>query len=282
MNVNKGVKISILGMGWVGFPLGEILIKEGYQVQGSTTRAEKKASIDELGGEGFVLTLGDEVKGEGLDDFFACDVLVLTVPPSAISPGGRRSRAEPDGRFQAVIASVLERLSPTCKVLYTSSTSVYGDAQGEVSESTAIQPVTTSAKMVVQAETLVQARGDGLNTVVRLGGLVGKQRNPVRYLAGRKALKNPESYVNMIHLEDVVATLFRIVEQGIWGEVYNLVADQHPSRMDYYTHRARQMDLEEPTFMAGGGGKGKIVSNEKIRTHLGITLVYPDPLQFPI
>lgn len=32
--------VSILGCGWLGLPLAEQLLAEGYSVKGSTTRAE--------------------------------------------------------------------------------------------------------------------------------------------------------------------------------------------------------------------------------------------------
>lgn len=282
MNVKKPEKITILGMGWVGLPLGKVLAHAGYQVKGSTTRVEKLSSIQEVGAEGYVIQVEDEVKGERLAMFFDCDILVLTMPPSSISPGGRRSRAEPDGRFEAAISSILAHLPAHAKVLYTSSTSVYGEVQGEVFEKDEPQPVTTSAKMVLQAERLIHGRQEFKGSIVRLGGLVGKNRNPARYLAGRKGLKNKEAAVNLIHLDDVVSVLERIIALEAWGEVFNLVADKHPTRAEYYSRRAELLGLELPSFESVGATSSKIVSNKKVREHLGINLAYPDPLQFPV
>jgi UDP-glucose 6-dehydrogenase len=39
------MKISIVGCGWLGLPLGEKLAKSGHQVFGSTTSVEKIATI---------------------------------------------------------------------------------------------------------------------------------------------------------------------------------------------------------------------------------------------
>ena len=53
-------KISILGCGWLGIPLAEALIKNGFSVSGSTTSIEKISLLQNLDVEPFLLSI--EVK----------------------------------------------------------------------------------------------------------------------------------------------------------------------------------------------------------------------------
>lgn len=49
--------IGILGCGWLGKPLAEHLLAEGYRVKGSTTTPEKKEILLDAGIEAFKVTL---------------------------------------------------------------------------------------------------------------------------------------------------------------------------------------------------------------------------------
>ena len=42
-------KIGILGCGWLGFPLAEILIKKGFDVKGTSTSLEKVEQLNKIG-----------------------------------------------------------------------------------------------------------------------------------------------------------------------------------------------------------------------------------------
>ena len=48
--------VSIMGCGWLGFPLAEYLIKKKYSVKGSTTSAEKIDKLLAAGIDAFIIT----------------------------------------------------------------------------------------------------------------------------------------------------------------------------------------------------------------------------------
>lgn len=50
-------KISILGCGWLGFPLAKALLLKGFSVKGSTTSSEKLATLEKAGITPFLITL---------------------------------------------------------------------------------------------------------------------------------------------------------------------------------------------------------------------------------
>ncbi|GAB3814760.1 hypothetical protein GCM10028895_08160 [Pontibacter rugosus] len=66
----KGI-VSIMGCGWLGLPLAEQLVKQGYTVKGSTTTAAKQALLEEKNIQPYLLNLADEqVDEEQLQDFW--------------------------------------------------------------------------------------------------------------------------------------------------------------------------------------------------------------------
>lgn len=270
-------------MGWLGLALGASLVKKGYQLRGSTTREEKMDLIREIGASPYLIQAGPEMHFEEVKDFFDCDVLIITLPPSAISPGGRRSRSEPDGKFEKTIVRILSQWergqSPF--LIYTSSTSVYGDVIGEVDEHSPTNPVTSSGKMVLQAEMVLRKGFDKRSTIFRFGGLVGGNRKPGRFLAGKVGVGKGLAPVNMIHREDCIRAITEVIEKNAWGNTYNLAAPIHPSRKEYYSVVTRKQGFEPPQFDPEDTRTGKAVLSNKIVSDLGFSFSYPNPLEFP-
>jgi hypothetical protein len=104
---------------------------------------------------------------------------------------------------------------------------------------------------------------------VRFGGLTGEDRQPVKFLAGRENIENPEGPVNTIHQQDCIGIIEKIIEKQAWGEIFNAVKPYHPSRKEHYTKLALEMGLAEPKFSFEKPSYGKTVSAEKLMTVLG-------------
>lgn len=268
--------ISILGCGWLGFSLGEFLVKAGYEVKGSTTREEKLAAINTVGMKGYLLTVGEELKGERLDEFFQSEILILNIPPGRRQPDVERCFPKQVQRIvEAALGGGVRRL------LLVSSTGVYPANNQVVTEEEELAPGTASGRALVAAE--VYARGvEGLaTTVLRLAGLVGGERHPGRWFAGKEGLSGGDVPVNLVHRDDVIAAIVAVLRQEKWGEVYQLSADEHPLKKEYYPLMARRLGLVEPVFSGEALLPYKVVGNEKIKKALGLVLRYPDPMQFP-
>jgi nucleoside-diphosphate-sugar epimerase len=112
-------------------------------------------------------------------------------------------------------------------------------------------------------------------TVIRFGGLIGPERHPVRFLAGRTQLENPEAPVNLIHQEDCLAILQKCIQLSFENQVYNAVAPHHPTRVNYYQEKAKSLQLPLPEFDFSKASVGKTVSCEKLQTALGYTFLKP-------
>jgi nucleoside-diphosphate-sugar epimerase len=268
--------ISILGAGWLGEPLAQELILAGHQVQVSTTRAEKAARLRSEGLPTRVITISHEGISGDTGDFFQSDVLLVTLPP-----GGRRDPAAAQ-QYPYKIRHILDtaKAQGTRHLLFTSSTGVYGDAKGWVMESHSLNPKTASGKALVEVEADIRAAFGEAATILRLAGLFGPDRHPGRWFAGRKDLANGEQYVNMVHLADVIGVVAAVLTQNAWGHIFNVCADEHPTRRDFYQNAAYDLGLPEPTFVPDPLGEhGKLVDNRLAKKVLNYTYQYSHPMK---
>lgn len=257
--------VSILGCGWLGKPFGATLVSEGYIVYGSTTQVGKVSELAAQGIKPFVITLNPQMDGVNLDNFFQCDILVVSIPP--------RTRTNPPEVYLSQLEHVVERAreSRVHHILYISTTAVYPDVNRIVTEDDA-----DPESYLIKAEAIIRSFAGA--TVIRFGGLVGPARHPGKFLAGKKDLSGKNTPVNIIHQRDCIGIMKRIIELQAWGEVFNACADEHPTRETFYTQASRALNLEPPRFATIDSTPYKIVSSEKVKQRLGYTFVYADPI----
>jgi nucleoside-diphosphate-sugar epimerase len=134
-----------------------------------------------------------------------------------------------------------------------------------VTESTKPNPETENGKQLLATEILLQSNENFKTTVVRFGGLIGDDRHPINFLAGRKNIENPEAPINLIHQEDCIGIIEAIVKQECWNETFNAVAPFHPSRKEYYTQKAMELGLLLPEFVNSKIAFGKIILSDKVK-----------------
>jgi nucleoside-diphosphate-sugar epimerase len=265
--------VSILGCGWLGLPLACHLIEKGINVKGSVTNAGVFPVLQERGIAPYQILLSPELSGDDLDGFFRCDILIINFPPE------RR----PDittyhpAQIQSLIHAIIKYRIPN--VLFISSTSVYPDINREVFEYEDLQPEKGSGQALKVVENLFQEQKGFVTTIVRFGGLVGYDRLPGRFLAAKKNVANADAPVNIIHRDDCIEIINHIIQQEIWGEVFNACADEHPLRKDYYRQAAILAGFEPPEFAENGHVYFKIVNSDKLKKRLNFQFKYPDPIK---
>ena len=268
-------KISILGCGWLGLPLAKSLLKKGFSVKGSTTSTEKIAVLEAAGIEPFLLEVSEtEIIGAITMFLESSEILIIDIPPKL-----RGNSAE---NFVAKIQNLLPFIEKSSveKVIFISSTSVYADDISTaltVTELTKPQPETESGKQLLETELLLQNNKNFQTTVIRFGGLIGEDRHPIRFLAGRKNIENPDAPINLIHQTDCIGIIEIIIKKGLRQaqsdrelktETFNAVAPFHPTRKDYYTQKAIALNLALPEFEQSKPSVGKIISSEKVESVL--------------
>jgi nucleoside-diphosphate-sugar epimerase len=270
----KKPTVSILGCGWLGFPLAKVLVNEGYQVRGSTTNPEKLPVLKQEGIEPFLVNLNPTLVEPPGPLFFRSEIMVINIPPG-------RQREDVQSFYTTLVREVLSQ-KPRKKILFVSSTSVYPDCNRVVNESdspgqnTSDKSVKATGKALLMAEDLVRSYSS-LATIVRFCGLMGPDRHPGRFLAGRQLNSSGQSPVNFIHLDDCIAILQQIVRQEKWGEVYNACADDHPQKKNFYVQATNKLGLEPPQFSESASPSFKEVNSSKLKQQLGYQFKYPDP-----
>ncbi|RMG29393.1 MAG: SDR family oxidoreductase [Bacteroidetes bacterium] len=268
----KMTSISILGCGWLGLPLGRHLQQRAYRLRGSTTRESKLPALAAAGIQPYLIRLEPEGIVGSLADFLESDILILNLPP------GRRDPLVEE-HFPRKVAHLLDRLpgSKLQQLIFVSSTSVYGEARGRVSEESPLLARVGSGKALIEVERQLRQRGLPA-TILRPAGLAGPGRQPGRFLAGRQHLPHGDAPVNLVHLTDVINLITAIIARQCWQQTFNLCAGQHPTRRAFYTRAARKLQLPPPTFAAGGADR-KYICSQQVRQQLDYRFLYDDPFE---
>jgi len=249
--------IGVIGCGWLGLPLAISFVKDGYQVHGSTTSKEKLLILKEENITPFHILLSEDKIAGAISDFLrGIDVLVVNVPP--------KLRGKSKGNYVQKIQLLHQEVkkSEVQKVIFVSSTSVYGDVDGEVTEETIPQPSTESGKQLLTSENIFANDTDLQTTIIRFGGLIGPNRHPVTMLSGRQNLSNGNAPTNLIHLNDCIRIIKSVLANSWWGEILNGVYPEHPSKQKYYSSEAKKRGLQMPDYKVDNSKKSKIVHSK--------------------
>ena len=264
------LQVSILGCGWLGFPLAETFIAENVLVKGSTTSVEKLSKLSDHKIIPFQIEVYEEgIKGDMQSFLKDSEILIINIPPKL------RSQAESYVVKMQRISTFIGK-SSVKKVLLVSSTSVYKETPEFPIYNEADLPNAEgfAAKQLIEVENLFFENQKFEISIVRFGGLIGKDRHPVKYLAG-KELRNPKAPVNLIQQQDCVHILKAIVLQNCWGKIFNAVYPHHPSRIVYYSQKSRQQGLPEPKNSSNDANEGKVIKSKNIREDLKYHFQYP-------
>ncbi len=257
--------IAIAGLGWLGQPLAYRLATLGYTVKGSVTTVEKATLLQQNGFDVYPVEISESgIEGEVQALLNNADCLIVMIPP------GLRKNTGADYVLKMIHLLQEIRNSSVSKIILVSSTSVYSDSQGRVTEKNEPEPDTIAGKQLRQVEELFLNTEELQTTIVRFGGLIGGSRQPVKYLAGRKDLADGNAPVNLIHREDCINILVEILKQDAFGKVFNAVNPNHPKKSDYYIQKAKELNLVPPTFSVADSNEiFKQVDSENLKRTLG-------------
>jgi nucleoside-diphosphate-sugar epimerase len=216
--------VAILGCGYVGLELGRQLSERGHTAVGVRRSEDGLAEIRDAG---FEAVQADVTDADSLAAVPDADAVVF-----AASSGGRGAAAAREVYVEGLRTAIEQfgrRENSPERLVYTSSTGVYGDHGGDwVDEETPLDPRTDKTEVLAEAErvALEAAPENGIDGgVARLAGIYGPDRTRLeRYLEGPVT----EGYLNMIHRDDAAgAVRFLLNEDLARGDVV-LVADDEP------------------------------------------------------
>ncbi|ELZ07431.1 NAD-dependent epimerase/dehydratase [Natrialba aegyptia DSM 13077] len=237
------MRVGLLGCGYVGLELGRQLAAGGHDVIGVRRSDARLDAIEAAGFEAVQADVTDRAELEAVPDV---DAIVF-----AASSGGRGADAAReiyvDG-LRTAIEAFGERETPPDRLVYTSSTGVHGDHDGDwVGSDTPIEPTTPKTEVLAEAEQIAleypaEFGIDG--TVVRYAGLYGPDRYRLeRYLEGPVTA----GYLNMVHRDDAAGAVRVLLDADLArGEVVQVVDDEPVDKWTFADWLADACDQEYP------------------------------------
>lgn len=267
--------VSIIGLGWIGEPLAFDLLNKGFQVQGSSTSAEKLEKLSKKGLQAFRFSLNPQPEGLGFKALFQSEILIVNIPPRTRSGNGD-FHLEQIKQLRALVDD-----SSIKKVIFVSSTGVYPDIPSRemYAEDFPLSPENTGNSTIFQAEHLMDKDRNYELTIIRFGGLMGDDRIPGKYFSGKEQVVG-HTRVNFIHRQDAVGMLTWVIERELWNETFNGVAPIHPLRREIYERNSSQLGIAPPlSYQNGSEGIDRLIACEKI-LETGYEFEFPDPLEF--
>ena len=235
-------KIGIIGCGWLGFPLAKLLLNKNYLIKGSSTSKEKLLELKSNKIDPYYIEITEKRIIGDIDSFLdEIDVLIINIPPKIKSlPSENYSK-----KIQLIANKAEKRLID--KIIFISSTSVYGSNQGKINSSTNPIPNSKNGVEILQSEKIISKNKNC--TIIRFGGLIGSNRHPVHSLTKKNEVLNPKAPINLIHLEDCIQIIYSIILKEVWGKICLGVSPYHPTREDYYNTKCEALGLKKINFV---------------------------------
>lgn len=256
----------IIGSGYTGGALARALVARGADV--TLTRraaADAAAQAAALGVRGIAAVLGAPIEiPDGA-------IVVCTAPPGD----------DPAGEMRALLASA----RAARKLIYVSSTGIYGPGHGAlVDETWPIAPVTASGKARAAAEAVL-AEATIPWVSLRAAGIYGPDRGLIdRVRAGNyRVVGDGTSHVGRIHVEDLVAAILAAADAPITGAIN--ACDDDPAPIGEVADAVAEL-LGRPRpprvpaasvspEIAGMLTADRRLVNRRLRDELGVQLRYP-------
>ncbi len=221
-------KALIIGCGYIGTALAQLWVSQGINVTGTTTQLSRVEQLNQQGIHGALYTANDVAELRKLMQ--GKDTVVITVAAK-----GKEAYHTTYLDTATTVAAALKDCPKVKSVIYTSSTSVYGDHNGNwVDETTELRPQNEQAQILIQTEqVLLNAKPPAC--IFRLGEIIGPGRSPKDRLKNntRPFAGTGQNYTNFSERDAIVAAIDFAARNGLSG-IYNLCSDLHVTRKEYY------------------------------------------------
>lgn len=281
------MRITIVGSGYIGQALARHWRQDAVlQLTLTTTSPGRVAALQSLADRVVVCRAGDPAALttalEGAEAAVFCQA-----PTGSSQVDAEAYRAVYRDAF-AALQQLLPRLPGLDRIVYTGSSSVYGDAGGAwVDEDTPVDPSDEHGRILRESERLLETcRNERRRACVfRLGAIHGPGRqvaDRIARLAGTSRPGNGSHHSNWIHRDDVVGAIDAAVQQA-WDGVVNLVDDRPWPMAELLAEACAARGLEpvrwDPSEAPTPPPADRRISNRRLK-QLGYQLRHPQ-LRFP-
>lgn len=241
--------LLLIGHGFLGHAIAAKFRREGWQV----TAVSKHAEPGQLA--------ADVTDRDSVNRLPQADRIIHC---AASGRGG------PEAYRQVYLEGCRNLISafPSTPLLFTSSTSVYGQIDGSwVDETSPTKPSRETGELLLDAEDLVIEAG---GTVLRLAGLYGPGRSVLlqKFLRGEATIEEQgERFLNQIHRDDAAAAAWMTIGHEVHPGRFN-VADDHPlSQLECYQALAEHFQRAMPPNVPRDLNRKRGWSNKRVQNH---------------
>lgn len=281
------MRALVVGCGYVGLPLALELARLGHTVFGLRRSIGVQETLQRAGVTPLLADITQPASLEKLPRDF--DWVVSCV---ASGGGGVEDYRHLylEGMRNLIEWLVSGRANGRPRIVYTSSTGVYGQNDGSlVDETSPTQPHSETAQVLVQTEQALLAAGQERNfsaMVLRAAGIYGPERGYLlkQFLLGEARIEGAGARtLNMIHRDDLIRAIITALERGRGGEIYNAVDNEPVRQVDFFRWLAAKLARPLPPTVAEDGAAprkrgltNKRISNRKLKEELGFSFLHPD------
>ena len=272
-------RLLIIGCGDVGMRLLPML-RDRFRVFAVTSQAQRLRELSEQGAIGIVANLDHPEQLHRLRGL--ADTVVHLAPPPAEGATDQRTR------------HLLRILPRGGRLVYVSTTGVYGDCGGEqFDETRPVAPRNARAVRRVDAERVLRQwalRAHARLSILRVPGIYAADRLPLERLRQGTPALNAEDdvYTNHIHADDLARIIALTLRRGASQRVYHTVDDSDMKMGEYFDAVADAFSLVRPprvsrselasqvspmllSFMS----ESRRLRNDRMQHELGARLNYP-------
>ncbi|USF87567.1 SDR family oxidoreductase [Candidatus Endoriftia persephone] len=276
-------EITIVGCGDIGARLAQRLIGAGEAVRGWVCSPDGIERLQRLRIPAALVDL-DRPDAQG-SDLEGAQLFYFAPPPK---------QGVEDGRVAHLI-ELFAQLGQPRRVVYLSTTGVYGDCQGEwVDETRPPAPRVDRARRRLDAEQRWRAWSEatgGELVILRVAGIYGPGKLPQARLQNAVPMvcQAESPLTNHIHSLDLVEICVAAMQRGHNGEVYNVSDGQPGSMTDYFIQVADFLGLPRPPLISLEEAKQQLspgmlsylaesrrLDNRKMLEELAVQLRYPN------
>lgn len=252
MNVN----ITIIGCGWLGQQLAASLIDSGQNVRGNYRTSKTKTDLVDLRIEPFKWEIAEsDLVQIDQEITSTTDVLIICLPPSCAED------------YPLVLQNLVLQFKDDVLVIFTSSTGIYPKREGVFDETYEFNKQEKDS-VLYRAENRLRSLLKNRLTILRLGGLIGPNRHPIKFVSGKTYDDDGSAPINLIDSRDICLLVDFLIENEKFGSLFNVVCPSTLSKRSYYSAIAKELTLESPSYGMISGIQ-RVVRGDYVENSLG-------------
>lgn len=214
----------IAGCGDVGTALGQLLYADGHVVWGLRRRPECLPAC--------IRQIATDLTASDLPDRLPDSITDVIYTAAATERSDQAYAKAYVHGLDNLLKTLETQHQPVQRVLFTSSTAVYGQSDGQwVSEESPAAPIGFSGRRLLEAE--CRLRDSPYQTIVlRLAGIYGPSRSGLirRLRHGEARLPRASQYANRIHRDDCAGVMYHLLHLPRPDPIY-IGVDHDPADM---------------------------------------------------